>query len=192
MRNRVVGWLVTAGYAGWIGARTGAVLALLYGLAVGLLFVARTSMTIVSKGAPGPGSLAPTLAASAVSILIVALVGSAILGIMAALLGAATAIVVRWFLGWLNPADYSLPAVVLGLVVGLGWVFAAHVVGLRADLPLVWPSSATYLFWVGLPSLLYLGASARGTLQIARGLREGYLKAATVPGSSVPASQTSG
>ena len=110
----------------------------------------------------------------------------------AALLGAGTAVVVRWFSGWLNPTGDSIPAVALGLVVALCWVLVVHgFLGLGVDLPLVWPSSATYLFWVGIPSAIYVVVSAWGSHRIARGLREGHQKVTALSNSSVPVRQIS-
>jgi hypothetical protein len=96
------------------------------------------------------------------------------MAVMGALAGMVTAVGLNWLLAVLNPAHTPKRALLIGVGTTLGVVliiqFAlqAALAALQAaqDRPLPSPDMATYLFWFGLPSLIYICAGAVGAWQL--------------------------
>jgi hypothetical protein len=104
------------------------------------------------------------------------LVTAAVVAIPMALAGMGTAIIVNWLLAVLNPTYTPNRALLIGLGTTLGIVLIvqsalhAALITLQAaqGRPLPSPDMATYLFWFGLPSLVYVCAGAVGAWQLNR------------------------
>jgi hypothetical protein len=86
----------------------------------------------------------------------------------------ATAIALKWLLAVLNPYGASRRALLIGLLVPFGVVVLLQLALQTAlNRPLFDLGGATYLFWFGLPGLVYIGASGLGALWLNRQLASG-------------------
>ena len=141
------------------GGRLGFMLALAYSAAFAFYAIVRSSWQIGATLAPGEGLLG-TWVANALALLLPILSFALLLGISAALLQSITLLVVYGLAALVNP--HHIPS---GMA-GIGAATAALVAGaiqvtaqqsLGSYFAALWPTG--YLFWLGLPSLLFVGAT---------------------------------
>ncbi|MCE7986978.1 MAG: hypothetical protein DYG89_37875 [Caldilinea sp. CFX5] len=141
------------------GLRFGFLLTLLYSAAFALYAVVRSSLQIVAILAPGEG-LFGTLVVNAFALLLPIAVFALVLGSGAALLQSITLLAVRGMA--LLFRDHHAPA----FTAWIGFVTAFVLVGaialtvqrsLGSYFDALWPSG--YLFWLGWPSLIFVGAT---------------------------------
>jgi hypothetical protein len=149
----------TARGAAGHGARLGFGLALLYGFAFALYAIVRSSLQIKAILTPGAG-LFGTLAANALAILMPALGFALLLGMLAAVIESVTLLLVYGLSTLLNlqqsPARAAwIGLITAGIMAGALQLFMQRSLGSRFDA--LWPSG--YLFWLGLPCLIFVGAT---------------------------------
>lgn len=149
----------TIGGTALSGLRLGFTLVLLYSAAFALYAIGRSSWRIAATLAPGEG-LFGTLVATAFALLLPIAVCALVFGIGAGLLQSVTLLAVRGMA--LLFRDHHAPA----FTAWIGFVTAIVLVGaivltvqrtLGSYFDALWPSG--YLFWLGLPSLLFVGAT---------------------------------
>jgi hypothetical protein len=161
-----VGWGRTAGY----GAEAGIALAFGYALAFIGYAVGRSTLTILTPPTPD-GTLAGTLLATWASLAVPAFVLAAIFGILAAVSGALTALVLRALVSRVNPTHAPRRAIGMGLAVCLS-VSLALLVLLYQGLGVRWmpATAATLTFWLLVPLLIYVVAGGVASWHINRKL----------------------
>jgi hypothetical protein len=140
------------------GAAVGVGLTFAYALTFALYAIVRSSWTIWRWTPPDLGKL-EALAANAASIVVASVASAGLLAVVVALLSMGTALVMAWALATWNAHQSTGRAILMGaatalvvVVVGqftLSWALGRSLFSFGA---------ATYLFWIGLPSLLYVGA----------------------------------
>lgn len=148
------------------GGEFGAALTLVYALLFVVYATVRSGAAIWSAGETDAGIL-PTMIATGASILWAALFFGAILSVLAALLGALSAVLIRVILAAFNQQHSTWRAVVLGL--GFTLIFAGLlylVLGWGAGLTLTPGSVDALTFWLGLPTLLYIAAGGFGAWRL--------------------------
>lgn len=150
----------TTGGTAQSGLRLGFILAWLYSAAFALYAIGRSSWQIAATLAPDEG-LFGMLVANVFALLLPIAVFALVLGSGAALLQSVTLLAVRGMA--LLFRDHHTPA----FTAWIGFVTALVLVGaialtvprsLGSYFDALWPSG--YLFWLGLPSLLFVGATA--------------------------------
>jgi hypothetical protein len=164
----------TAGPLWWsvtlTGAVTGAGLTFTYALVFALYAVLRSSFVIWTLIPPEVDTL-PTLAANGASIVVASIAAASLLAIAMALLGVGTAMIINWLLAVANSHHTPARAILIGATATIGIValcqLALHL-ALEAGLgrSLFSLGAETYLFWVGLPGLLHIGAGALGAWRL--------------------------
>jgi hypothetical protein len=161
-----VGWGRTARY----GAEAGIALALVYALAFIGYAVVRSTLTLLAPPAPD-GTLAGTLIATWTSLAVPAFVLAAMCSILAAVIGALTALVLRALVSRVNPTHASQRAIGLGVAVCLT-VSLALLVLLYEGLGVRWTpaTAATLTFWLLVPLVIYVVAGAMASWHINRKL----------------------
>jgi len=143
-----------------LGAEMGLMLAVIYGFAFTAYACLRSSLRILDVLAPSD-KVFGTLLANAASIVVPLFVVALLLGALAALIQAATAPLVYWLELLLNPDLSPLRGALIGLVISglvvfvLDWRLRASKGYLRAIL-----GQSGYVFWFGLPGLIYILISA--------------------------------
>lgn len=145
----------------WIGVR----LALGYGAAFALYSMARATLAILALGPERP---AGTIPAVAMALLYTSLVFALLTVPGAALLGAGTAALIRRLLPRLNRSGSPTRAALVGALVAFTiWLvfYALQAFALGDRLTLAYP--ATFLFWIGLPGVVYVAAAAWGARRLA-------------------------
>jgi hypothetical protein len=149
------------------GAILGFTLAVAFGAVFALYAILRSSLQIALILSAGEGLWA-TLAANAFSLLIPILSFTLLLGIVAALLQSMALLLVYGFTALLNPYRSPARAAWIGLITAVilasGVQFAIQRrLGIYFDA--LWPMG--YLFWLGLPSLIFVGATTWISWQLA-------------------------
>jgi hypothetical protein len=149
-----VGWGRTAGY----GAEAGIALAFGYALAFIGYAVVRSTLTLMATPHPD-GTLAGTLSVTWIALAVPAFMLAAIFGILAAVLGALTALVLRVLVSRVNPTHAPQRAIGIGVAVCLT-VSLALLVLLYEGLGVRWTpaTAATLTFWLLVPLLIYVVA----------------------------------
>jgi hypothetical protein len=149
-----IGWGRTAEY----GAEAGIALALVYALAFIGYAVVRSTLNLLAPPAPGDG-LAGTLIATWVALAVPTFMLAVIFGILAAVIGALTALVLRALLSRVNSTHAPQRAVSIGMAVCLT-VSLALLVLLYQGLGVRWTpaTAATLTFWLLLPLVAYVVA----------------------------------
>jgi hypothetical protein len=141
-----------------LGASLGARFAFAYGLVFVVYGVARYGVDLTA--APPDGNLWPNYAGGAVSLAVASLGITLIMAIAAAGLGAVTALCAVGLQRLLANAEVDAHGCAVGPAVAVAGVLFLHVVLWNAGL---WSLSSllstTYLFWLGVPSLLYVVAA---------------------------------
>jgi hypothetical protein len=140
------------------GAAMGVGLTFVYALSFALYAVVRSSWTIWQWTPPDLGKGA-TLAANAASIVVASVATASLLAVVVALLSMITALLIALGLARWNPQQAQGRAIGIGVTTGLAVVVLGHVaLSWALGRSLFSLGAATYLFWIGLPSLLYIGA----------------------------------
>jgi hypothetical protein len=146
----------------WTVAREGAVVGArmtqFYATAFIVYAAVRVGEAIARGPEPDAGAIA-TLGATVVSILVVSTTVTVALTIVSAVVGGVTALFSQWLLVRIVSGRGRVRPIAVSVAVAI----ASLLVGQLALLPSfgVWPMSipfATYLFWFGLPSVIYLVA----------------------------------
>lgn len=148
-------------------AGTGAAAGVLLTFGYTLLFIgyalARTSMMILERVEHSVAI--GVLLANAVTVALAALTWACLLALVTAPIGLMTALALRWVLIWLNPPHHKaagLGALLATLVAIMLYLLLQPFAG--QYLSPAYPASL--LFWFGLPSLIYISASAWGSVQL--------------------------
>jgi hypothetical protein len=145
-----------------VGGTTGVALAALYAQAFAIYATLRASMTIVIE-MPPDSFMFGTLIANAASILLAAIAATLIVSLITAILGAFTALAVFGVNSWFNRPRAARRATFIGFGVALAVVLTFQLVVQRMmGQPLTALGIQTYLFWLGLPAILHLGAGTVG------------------------------
>jgi hypothetical protein len=154
-------------YVALRGAAVSVGLTFAYALAFLLYAIVRSSLTLAARVNPDTGLLG-TLIATWTSLAIAVLTMASLMAVVAAVLGTATALIVLWLSSVLNPRRVSARAIMIGLVTCLGIALLLNL-ALQQALSLSWSAlvSEAYLFWLGLPSLIYVGAGGVASWQLA-------------------------
>jgi hypothetical protein len=148
----------TWGDAARQGALTGAVLAYIYSLVFLLYAVVRESISVLNVGAADGGVL---LLSNAVSLAMVVLIFGTVMAIVSAVIGAVTEVVLLYAIRRLIGDYQPMAAVLTGVGVALVLAFVIHLITGIAPSPrlnLAYPE--TYLFWLGVPTVVYVVAGA--------------------------------
>jgi hypothetical protein len=148
----------------------GAGLTFAYALTFALYAVFRSSATIGAV-TPPEVDMFGMLAANGASIVIASIATASLLASVMAVLGMSTALIINWLLALWNPHHVSGRAILIGAVAAFA-VVALCQLGLHLALEaglgrsLFSLGAETYLFWVGLPGLLHIGAGALGAWRL--------------------------
>jgi hypothetical protein len=141
-----------------LGASLGAKFAFVYGLVFVVYGVTRYGVDLTA--APPDGSLWPIYAGGAVSLAVASLGITLIMAIAAAVLGAVTALCAAGLQRLLAKAEVDAYGCAISVAVAVAGLLFLHVVLWKAGLwSLSSLHSTTYLFWLGIPSLLYILAA---------------------------------
>lgn len=132
----------------WQGFSSGVFLTYGYSLMVFLYLAIRLATSVV--GVEEPPHLFKTVLLLVMSLLLTILMVAVVMSLIAGFSGALTAILALWFTQWL-PYHKALAGVICILVVVIhGVIFATSGASLlTTHLP-------TYLFWIGIPTIVYL------------------------------------
>jgi hypothetical protein len=148
-------------------ARLGFMAALAYGLAFAVYAIVRSSLQIGAILSPADGSFG-TLVANVFAILMPTLSFVLLLGIGAALIEWVTVLLVYGLTALINPQRSLVRAAWIGFVTA-GILTGAFQFSIQSSLgsyfDALWP--AGYLFWLGLPCLIFVGVTAWISWQIA-------------------------
>ncbi|MEZ4726950.1 MAG: hypothetical protein R3E79_07435 [Caldilineaceae bacterium] len=141
------------------GVRLGFALAFSYSAGFALYAIIRSSWQI-AVNLPFAEGLVSTLVANAFALVVAVLFFALLFGMVAALLQSITLVLVhglaRLVSAYRSPIVMAgLGLVVAGLVAGLLHLLVQHSVG--SYFIALWPTG--YFFWLGLPSLLFIGAT---------------------------------
>jgi hypothetical protein len=148
----------------WMGAWMGAWLALGYGAVFALYAMMRATFAIVALGPERP---AGTIPAVAVALLYTSLVFALLAVPGAALLGAGTAALIRRLLPRLNRRGSPARAALIGALTAFTlWLIFYTLQTLALGDRLTWAYPATFLFWIGLPGVVYVAAAAWGARRL--------------------------
>lgn len=143
----------------WDGAKTGIGLTVAYAIVYTLYAFVRLSLSI--QGAMSSGDWWQTAATSGVTFIVGAIFFTVIAGVIAALLGALTIIVIRRLLLSLNQGLSPRKAVLIGFLVGAGiWLSLTIILQVLPDSRFTPKFIDTFLFWFGFPGLVYVAASS--------------------------------
>jgi hypothetical protein len=159
-----IGWGRTA----WYGAEAGLALAFLYALAFIGYAIVRSTLNLLA--APNrDGGLAGTLVATWIALALPAFVVAALAGILAAIIGALTALALRALLSRMNAAHTPRRAIAIGVGVCLT-VSLTLLVVLTQGLGLTWTPvvAMTLTFWLVLPLATYVVAGGVASWQVNR------------------------
>ena len=141
------------------GAAAGFISAMVYGGVTTLYIILRSSAQILGVLSPAEG-LWGTLVATALSIIWPCLVTTLLLGLLAAVIEMGAFVIIYGLAlalnGWRSPARL----VAIGFIVAGNLVLPVNflvVQGIGAFWDAFWPMG--YLFWLGLPSLIFIGTT---------------------------------
>jgi hypothetical protein len=155
-------------YAASRGAALCVVLAILYALAFLVYALIRSAFTVLSIDNPDAGRVS-TLIATWASLFVAVLAITIILAILVAILGAVTGIIINALSSFLNPEHVPQRAVGIGIAVCLGIVVLLHL-ALRSAMNFSLPDllSEHALFWLELPSLIFVVAGGAASARLTR------------------------
>jgi hypothetical protein len=151
--------LRTWGAAARYGATIGFTSALVYGALATLYIILRSSLQILGVLSPAEGLLG-TLLANAVSVLWPCLVTTVLLGVLAAVIETAAFSIIFGLSLPLKAHGSPGRAAAIGLLVSGGLAVLVNLSvgrGISAYWGAFWPQG--YLFWLGLPSLIFMGTT---------------------------------
>ncbi len=161
----------TLGWAAWNGAKLAVAMTFGYALLFILYASTRSAITILAAGDSGTGVL-QTILATSVSVIWTSLVFAFLLALPASVLGALTAPVIAALLPRLISNHDPRRAFLVGLNISLVIAIVFYI-ALRFGLQLESnPATAeALLFWLDLPTLIYVIAGGVGGWQLARSTR---------------------
>jgi hypothetical protein len=148
-------WGTAAGY----GAAVGFLSTLLYGTVVTLYIILRASAQILEVPSPAEGLLG-TLVANAFSIVWPCLVTTLLLGLLAAIIETTAFLIIYGLSLMLNGWRLPSQGAAIGFMVAGSLAFLVNFLvmrGIGAYWGAFWPQG--YLFWLGLPSLIFIGTT---------------------------------
>jgi len=151
--------LRTWGAAVRYGATMGFVSALVYGALATPYIILRSSLQILGVLSPAEGLLG-TLLANAFGVLWPCLVTTVLLGVLAAVVETAAFSIIFGLLLALKAQGSPGRAAAIGLLVAGGLAVLVNILLVRGISPYwgaFWPQG--YLFWLGLPSLIFIGTT---------------------------------
>jgi hypothetical protein len=134
-------------------------LAILYGCLFAAYAVIRSSTQIAAVIGIG-GDFTPTVMASGFAILVASLAAALLIGVFAALLETVALVVSRSVVVWLDWAQEPRRAAGIGFCVAAAIALALNLLVWRGGgifMDQLWPSG--YLFWFGLPCLIFVAAT---------------------------------
>ncbi|MCC6454828.1 MAG: hypothetical protein IT328_07800 [Caldilineaceae bacterium] len=144
------------------GAQTAIGLTFAYALAFALYAIVR-ALPAIWITTPAENHLFGTLVANIASITLASLASALLLAPFTMLLGMATAALIEWLFILFNRQFDSRRALFIGLGAAAGFVFLLQLaVQLTIGQPLYNLSVETYIFWLGLPGLIHIGAGVVG------------------------------
>lgn len=148
------------------GAAAGFGLAMVYSQLFSCYAIVRSSIEIITIS-PGDISLGGSLLANAMSIALASTSSALLLGLFTALLGMMTAAAIKLLLRWFNRPHEGGRAILIGVAASLAIILAFQF-SLRQLMgqPLANLGAETYLFWLGLPALVHIGAGAFGSWRL--------------------------
>ena len=141
------------------GVKLGFCLAVVYGCAFLFYSIVRSSLQIMAVLSPGE-LLEGTLLANTFALLAPTFFFVLIFGIVAGVLQSLALLLVRGFTALVPNSCSPVVAALLGFITATGFVTAIHIAAQRMlgiYFAALWP--AGYLFWLGLPSLIFIGAT---------------------------------
>jgi predicted outer membrane lipoprotein len=160
MKRLTLNPLHTWGTAARYGAALGFISALVYGGLATLYIILRSSLQILDVLSPAEGLLG-TLLANAFGVLWPCLVTTLLLGVLAAVIETAAFSIIYGLSLALNGRRSPGRAAAIGLLVAGGLAALVNILvvrGIGAYWDAFWPQG--YVFWLGLPSLLFIGTTA--------------------------------
>jgi hypothetical protein len=151
-----LGWKQMARHGAGIGVR----MTLLYAALFALYAVVRSIIELASHPGPESGDAA-TVMATVLSLIVASLAIALLLMPISALAGAAMELLLRWLLPRTGERLSIVGTLVVGLAVAFAIADAVQLILLPAVgfKPLALPLES-WLFWFGLPTLLYIAAAA--------------------------------
>lgn len=156
------------------GALAGAALTYVYALAFLLYATLRATFALVTMPWPDAGLLG-TIIATSLSLAVPALVLATLLALPAAVLGAITAMLVYTVVPRLNAARSPVQAALMGGAIALAVVAVIQLgLGYGLEVTVASLTLSTYLFWLGLPAVVYVVAAATGGVRLNRRLHSRY------------------
>jgi len=159
---------ISWGRTAWYGAEAGIALSFLYALAFIGYAVVRSTLNLLAAPNIG-GELAGALVATWVALALPAFIFAVLGGILAALIGALTALALRALLTILNAAHTARRALAIGVGVCLT-ISLALLVLVAQGLGVTWTPTvaATLTFWLILPLATYIVAGGAVSWQVNR------------------------
>ena len=158
----------------WLyGPLGGAALAVGLAFAYALVFIVYAtirSSLLPARVQPDAGFFGTAIAYGA-ALAIATLAITALMAIPAAIVGAVTALILKWLLSVLNPQHTRRRAIIVGSVICFALTFILHLVFQRAlgfALSDVIANPETYLLWLGFPSLIYIAAGGAASWELNR------------------------
>jgi hypothetical protein len=148
------------GRAAGYGALMAFVLAIVYGAVFAVGAAGRASLQIAARLNGAEGTVA-TSVMSGFSILIASLAVSALLGLVAAIIAAVAMALARGLTLWIAPGGEPQRAAMIGMFVGFSVLIGMSLLVRQLSgvyFAQLWP--AGYLFWIGLPCVIFLVAAA--------------------------------
>ena len=138
-------------------ARRGAELGAVLSVAYAFLFDA------YAIGSGSIGNTTDTISANTISVFSQTIPWTVAMLILAALIGALTALLIRTLLPRLNPSSRPGRSMLYGFGITIVVVVLVTLIAAIAGAPMAFNfNPQTYMFWVGLPALLYVAAGAVG------------------------------
>ena len=133
----------------WQGFSSGVFLTYGYALLIFLYLAIRLVASVM--GVEEPPHLFKTLMLMVMSLLLTILMFAALMSLVAGFCGALTAVLALWLARWF-PYRKALAGVIVVLIVAMHTVIFA-----MSGTAFLTTHLSTYLFWVGIPTLIYLG-----------------------------------
>ncbi len=152
------------------GAKTGVTLVAIYALAFAVYACVRSVWTVVSV--LEPTEALRTAGAVIVSLIVPIIAVALMMALVAAILGAATAMIVYFLLPVVNPARRSSRATAVGIIASV--IVAGSLYSAAQSLPgahLAPAHTDAYLFWLVLPLSIYAGAGMIGARRLNQWMR---------------------
>jgi hypothetical protein len=139
----------------WDGAKIGIVLTFAYALTFAVYAVIRSSVRI--QGILQPDEWWGLTLGNAVTLTFGVIVFALVTAILSALIGALTIVVLKWLLALLKADQSPRKAVLIGVVASFAcWLTVTLVLQIVSGGRISMAFPETYVFWVGLPGLVFI------------------------------------